>query len=259
MAWVIAVSNLKGGSAKSSTVITVGAELAQLGRRVLLCDLDPQGHVAEGYGIPSLQLEHDLSEVLGGSLPLEHVVQPLRPNLFLAPSSLRLARLEPSLVNAHGRENKLRRALMPMLPHFDVILVDTPPSIGIFTVNAFRAAQEVLIPMTTEIYALIGVTMLLEELQKFRQGLEHDIGVTGIVPTRFDQRTTDARDVVEQAKRQLGPTYQFFSPIPETVAVRKAATAGKPVTEYDPKSSASEAYRTLAKELLHAEKVQPRR
>ena len=259
MARVIAVSNLKGGSAKSSTVITVGAELAQLGRRVLLCDLDPQGHVAEGYGIPSLRLEHDLSEVLDGSLPLQHVVRQLRANLFLAPSSLRLARLEPSLVNAHGRENKLRRALEPMLPHFDVVLIDTPPSVGLFTVNAFRAAQEVLIPMTAEIYALIGVTMLLDELTKFRQGLEHEIGVVGIVPTRFDQRTTDARDVVEQAKAQLGPTYRFFSPIPEAVAVRKAATAGKPVTEYDPKSPAAAGYRALAKELLDVEKAKPGR
>ena len=104
--------------------------------------------------------------------------------------------------------------------------------------------------MTAEIYALIGVTMLLEELAKFRQGLEHEIGVVGIVPTRFDQRTTDARDVVEQAKAQLGPTYRFFSPIPEAVAVRDASAAGVPVSEYQASSPAAKAYRTLAKELL---------
>ena len=249
MARIIAVSNLKGGSAKTSTVITVGAEMARLGQRVLLVDMDGQGHVAEGFGIRSMSVERDISDVLDGSLSMRDVIVPLRDHLDLAPSNLRLAHLEPHLINQIGRESKLRKALKPVLPDYDVILIDCPPSVGIYTVNAFAAASEVLVPMTAEFFALTGVSMLLDTLAKLRSGLDHEIEVIGIVPTRVT-RTVNARDVIDAARQQLGPSMQFFSPIPEAVAVREATVAGLPVTEYDPSSPAALAYQHVTQEIL---------
>lgn len=249
MARVIAVSNLKGGSAKTTTTATVGTELANLGRRVLLIDMDGQGHLAESFGIPVHSVERDMSDVLAGTVPLQHILRPLRPNLYLAPSNLRLANLEPRLIGEVGRETKLRKTLKPLLSEFDVVLIDCPPSVGIYTVNAFAAASEVLIPMTAEFFALTGVSMLLDSLGKLKAGLEHEVSVTGIIPTRVT-RTVNAREVVDEARRQLGTSYRFLTPIPETVTVREATIAGQPVTEYAPQSPASVAYRSVAKEVL---------
>ena len=251
MARVIAVSNLKGGSAKSTTTIAVGAELAATGHPTLLIDLDGQGHLAEGFGIDALSLDHDISEVLDGSLSLQHVVRPLRPNLYLAPSNLHLAYMEPRIITRMGRETLLRKALEPMLPNFDYVLLDCPPSVGIYTVNAFVAASEVLVPMTADYFSLIGVSMLLKALAEVRLGLGHDAKVLGIVPTRVS-RNRVSQDVVEEAKRKLASTHRIFTPIPEGVAVRESAAAGKPVTEYAPSSKPAEAYRALTKDILNA-------
>jgi chromosome partitioning protein len=251
MARVIAVSNLKGGSAKTTTTATVGAELAVLGLAVLLVDIDGQGHLAEAFAIPAMSIDRDMSDVLAGEVSLQQILRPLRPNLYLAPSNLRLANLEPHLINQIGRESKLRKALKPLLSTFDVVLIDCPPSVGIYTVNAFAAADEVLVPMSAEFFALTGVLMLLDSLSKIRSGLEHDVRVTGIVPTRVT-RTVNAREVVDQAKQQLGSSHRFFTGIPEAVAVREAAVAGKPITEYAPESPAAIAYRHVAKEMLDA-------
>jgi chromosome partitioning protein len=248
MARVIAVSNQKGGTAKSTTTISLGAELASLGHLTLLIDIDPQGHLAEGFGLPALALEHELSEVLGGHLPLKSVTRSLRPNLYLAPTNLKLAYLEPQLITQVRREDKLKVALEPLGNEFDVILIDCPPSLGILTVNAFSAAQEVLVPMAAEFFAVVGVSMLLDSISKMRQQLNPHLKVAGIVPTRVTH-TRHATDVVDQAKAQLS-SYRFFPSIPEAVAVRDAAAAGQPITEFMPESKAAAAYRLLAKELL---------
>lgn len=250
MARVIALSNLKGGSAKSTTTIALGAELAKLGQCTLLVDVDAQGHVSEGYGIPALSLEHDLSEVLAGDVPLTDILIPLRENLTLAPGNLKLAYVEPYLINEVGRERKLADALQPVLSDYDIILIDCPPSVGIYTVNALRAATEVLVPITAEFFALIGVSMLFDSLERIKNGLKHTVGVTGIIPTRVT-RTNNSRQVVDQIHTEIGSRYHIFTEIPEAVAVRSAAVAGKPVTEFDPTSKASEAYRIVAKELLN--------
>ena len=251
MARVIAVSNLKGGSAKTTTTATVGYELAQLGKSVLLIDVDGQGHLAESFGIEAMSIERNVADVFAGTATLHEVSIDLNRHLTLIPSNLRLANLEPRLISETGRENKLKRALRPFLDAgvIDFVLIDCPPSVGIYTVNAFAAASEVLVPMTAEFFALTGVSMLLGQLAGLRQGLEHDIRVTGIVPTRVT-RTVNARDVVDQARGQLGAKHRFFTPVPESVAVREATVAGKPVTEYAPDNPASIAYRLIAKELL---------
>jgi chromosome partitioning protein len=180
---------------------------------------------------------------------LQAIVQEVRPNLSLAPANLRLSYLEPQLITRIGRENVLKKALDPALSSYDVVLIDCPPSLGIFTVNAFAASDEVLIPMAAEFFALVGVSLLLDSLSLVRSGLNHDVGVLGIVPTRVT-RTAHAREVIDQAKSQLGEHYRFFDPIPEAVAVRDASAAGVPVAEYQPTNPAAKAYHELAKEIL---------
>lgn len=250
MARVIAISNLKGGSAKTTTTAALGWELARLGKKVVLIDVDGQGHLAESFGIQAMALENTVANLFNGTASLKEVIisVPENNSLSLLPSNLSLAEHEPSLINSVGRENKLRKIIAPLRKPgaFDYILIDCPPSVGIYTVNAFAAADEVLIPMTAEFFALTGVSMLLRQLDHLRSGLDHDIKVAGIVPARVT-RTNNSREVIAQAKAHI--PFRFFTSIPESVAVREAALAGKVVTEYAPGNPASLAYHQLALEV----------
>ncbi len=236
MARVIAVANQKGGSAKTTTTINLGAELARLGHATLLVDLDSQGHLAEGFGIPALGIEHDLSAVLDNKRSLEQILRPLRENLDLAPSNIRLSHLEPYLITRARR--------------YAFVLIDCPPSLGILTVNGFSAAGEILIPMAAEFYALIGVSLLLDTIRDMQADLNPDLVILGIIPTRMN-RTRHAREVVDRAQEELSERLRFFTPpVPESVHVKDASAAGVPVAEYQPTSPATEAYRLLAQEIV---------
>lgn len=252
MTRVIAVSNLKGGSAKTTTTAALGWELARLGKVVVLVDVDGQGHLAESFGIEAMALKKTIADLFLGTTSLRDVLIQIQdnPNLALIPSNLTLATLEPQLVYMVGRENKLKRIVQPLREggQVDFVLIDCPPSVGIYTVNAFAAADEVLIPMTAEFFALTGVSMLLQQLDQVRLGLEHKITVTGVVPTRVTH-TNNARDVIEQAKIKI--PVPFFSSIPESVAVREATIAGQVVTEYAPSNPAALAYHQVALEVLN--------
>ncbi len=249
MTRIIAVANQKGGSAKTTTTINAGAELARLGHRTLLVDLDSQGHLAEGFGIPALGVDHDLSLVLDNKRPLADIIRPLRENLDLAPSNIRLSHLEPYLITRARREDRLKNALKPLLDRYAFVLIDCPPSLGIMTVNGFSAAGEILIPMAAEFYALIGVSLLLDTIRDMQIDLNPDLKILGIIPTRMN-RTRHAREVVDHAQEELGQRLRFFSPpVPESVHVKDASAAGVPVAEYQPTSPATEAYRLLAQEI----------
>lgn len=249
MTRVIAIANQKGGSAKTTTALNLGSELALLGRSTLLVDLDPQGHLSEGLGLSAGELTRELSEVLDGKCTLEEIVQPVRPQLDLAPTNIRLSYLEPYLITRARREDRLRHALAPVRERYDFILIDCPPSLGILTVNAFSAAQELLVPMTAEFFALLGVSLLLETVDAMRADLNPDLALVGILPTRVN-RTVHARDVIERLHDELGSTVRVFDPgVPETVAVRNAAAAGQPLSDFQPKSPARAAYRQLAEEI----------
>jgi chromosome partitioning protein len=231
MARVITISNLKGGSTKTSTAVIVGAELAALGK-TLLVDMDGQGQLAETFVIPAHSVERDMSDVLSGTVLLQHFLRPLRPNRFLAPSNLRLAFLEPRLIGEVRHETKLRKALRPLLSEFDLVLIDCPPSVGIYTVSAFAAADEVLVELTAEFFALTGVWLLLDSLSRLKARLEHAVALTVIIPTRVT-RTVNVREV-EEAARQLSNTLRFLTAILEAVAAREATVAGQPVTKHAP-------------------------
>ncbi len=244
---IIAISSQKGGVGKTTTCINLGAALASCGRRVLLIDLDPQGHMAEGFGIAALSIKHEMSDVLSGAMGIKTIIQEMRPDLFLAPSNVHLAHMEALLITQMRREDRLKNALVDVEDSYDYILIDCPPSLGVLTVNALSAANKVLIPMLTEFYALVGVSLILDTIKRMQRELNPRLEILGIVPTRLDN-TRHSKDVVEMVRNEL-PDVRLFTSIPEAVAVRNATAAAQTIEEYDPSSPAAAAYRMLAQEL----------
>ena len=246
---VIAVANQKGGSAKSTTTINVGAALADLGCRVLLLDMDPQGHLAEGFGIAAEELPHEISEVLERKIPLKDIIQPVRPNLDLAPANIKLSYVEGYLFNVKRREDRLKMALAPVAPTYDYVLIDCPPSLGILTINAFSATDTILIPMAAEFYAMLGVRLLLQSVSEVQDEINPDVTLLGLIPTRVT-RTSHARTVLDHIREELSGKVRIFDPpIPETVKLKDSAGTGKTIFELDPTHPAADAYRALAKEI----------
>jgi len=247
----LAVSNQKGGSAKTTTTINVGAALASLGKRVLLIDADAQGHLAEGFALPSGSLEKELSVVLDGKLGLSDIIVNLRPNLDLAPSNIRLSYLEAALFTRHRREDKLKNALAEAKGAYDLVLIDCPPSLGLLTVNALSAADSVLIPMVCDFYAMLGVSLLLDVIEDIRAELNPSLAISGILPTRMN-RTIHAREVLERTKAELAGRVAIFEPaVYESVRFKEASAAGQTIFEYAPYIQGAEAYLNLAKELVN--------
>lgn len=247
--FTVAISNQKGGSAKTTTTINLGAAIAELGKRVLLVDADPQGHVAEGFGIAAGALEKELSLVLDGKLSLPEIIVNVRPNLDLAPSNLRLSYIEASLFTRHRREDKLKNALAAAGNDYDTIVIDCPPSLSLLTVNALSAAESVLIPMVCEFYAMLGVSLLLEVIEDMRAELNPSLRILGILPTRLN-RTIHAREVLERTKTELTGRVKVFEPaVNESVRFKEATAAGKTIFEHAPGIQGAEAYRKLAKEI----------
>ncbi len=251
MAHVIAVANQKGGVAKTTTVVHVGVALAELGKKVLLIDLDPQGHLAEGFGLVSDQLEVEISDVLDGSKRITDIIIPgIRPNLDLAPSNIRLSDMELTLVNLRFREYKLKHALEPVLARYDYLLLDCPPSLGLLTVNALIAANQVLIPMASEFYSMLGVSLLIKTIDTIRREANPELEVLGIIHTHH-KRTLHAREVVSRTKAELGGQLRVFEhTINDSTRFAEAAGQGKTVFETAPEIEGAQAYRQIAKEIL---------
>jgi len=247
----LAISNQKGGSAKTTTTINIGAALAEHNKRVLLVDTDPQGHLAEGFGIAAGSLENEISFVLDGKIALEEILINLRPNLDLAPSNIRLSYLEALLFTRHRREDKLKNALESVKDRYDIIIIDCPPSLGLLTVNALSAADYVLVPMVCEFYAMLGVGLLLDVIDEMKIELNPALEILGIIPTRLN-RTIHAREVVERTKNELRDRVRVFEPaINESVRFKESSAAGKTIFEYAPDIDGAKAYRILAKEIIN--------
>lgn len=248
---IVAISNQKGGSAKSTTTLNLGAALAAAGKRVLLVDMDPQGHLAEGFGIPAGELPIDISQVLDKKVALTQILRTVRPNLDLAPSNIHLSYIEMSLILAHRREDRLKNALASVASTYDFTLIDCPPSLGILTVNALSAADSVLIPMAADFYSMLGVGLLLQTIEEMRAEINPTLAVCGLLPTRV-ARTVNAREVLENIEEELGSRVRIFpSGIPETVKFREAAGLGQTIFEHAPDSAGARAYCALAQEILH--------
>jgi len=249
-AMIIAIASQKGGSTKTTTTINLGAALAEYGKSVLLVDMDPQGHLAEGFGIEADSLDRDMSLVLSDKVSLLETIQNVRPKLDLAPTNIRLSQQEITLFFSFRREDRLRSVLRPMKGHYDIILIDCPPSLGLLTVNALSSAHQVLIPMPCEFYAMLGVRILLDTVDNIRAKSDQGLGVLGILFTRYTG-TKYAQEVVERVKAELAGNIRIFEPmVNEEESFKEASGAGKTILEYAPDTEGAEAYRCLAKEVI---------
>ena len=249
---MIAIANQKGGVGKSTTAVSLGAALADLGYRVLVIDLDPQGNASTGMGIKHDARDVTIYDVLSNdaaSIEDAVVPSPIR-GLFAVPSTIDLAGAEIELVSKFSRELRLRRALEPLRASatYDFVFLDCPPSLGLLTVNALAAAEELIVPIQCEYYALEGLGQLLHNVRLVEQNINPSLRLTGIIMTMFDSRTKLSEQVVGEVRRYFGErVYDVI--IPRTVRLSEAPGFGQPITVYDPKSRGAESYRALAKEV----------
>jgi chromosome partitioning protein len=247
---IVTIATNKGGTGKTTTCAHVGHALAMSGKRVLLVDVDPQGNLGEVLGVPSQELDQEISAVLESKVSLREIINEVRPNLFLAPANLRLSYLEPWLITSMRREDRLKQALASIDGEYDITLIDSPPSLGILTINALAAADHVLIPMATEYLSLLGVALLLQTIENMRMQLNPRLQVLGVVATRVT-RTSNAREVLETVRGQLPAGVRLLdAAIPERTAAKEAAGLGKTVMEHAPDSPVATAYAELAEEVL---------
>ncbi len=245
---IVAIANQKGGVGKSTTTINLGAGLAFQGERVLLVDLDPQGNTTSGLGIDRAAIEYSTYDLLVEDVAIEDVIEPSSVrDLFVVPATIELAGAEIELVSMFSREARLGNALKPIAGDYDFVLVDCPPSLGLLTVNGLAAADEVLIPIQCEYYALEGVSQLMKNIQLVQRNLNPQLNIEGVLLTMFDGRTTLASDVVAQVREHFGET-TYRTVIPRTVRLSEAPSYGEPIEAYDPMSRGAIAYRELARE-----------
>jgi chromosome partitioning protein len=246
---VLAIANQKGGVGKTTTAINLGAALAELSYRVLVVDLDPQGNATTGLGVNARNLDSSIYDVILHDVPIEDCIEPTNlRNLFLVPATIDLAGAEIELVPAFSRELRLKRAIGSVLSDFDFLLIDCPPSLGLLTVNALAAAQEVAVPIQCEYYALEGLGQLLNNIERVRANLNPDLSVTTIIMTMYDARTRLAEQVVDEVRRHFGDRV-CRSVVPRTVRLSEAPSFGQPIVVFDPTSRGATAYRELAKEV----------
>ena len=247
---VIAIINQKGGVGKSTTAINLSAALGELGRQVLLVDLDPQGNTTSGLGIEKGRLDACVYDVVISGKPLVDIIIPdVYEGVDLVPATINLAGAEVELVSQMARENRLKEALGPMRGKYDYIFIDCPPSLGLLTINALVAADKLLIPIQCEFYALEGVTKLLESMKRVKTYLNPSLDIYGVLLTMFDKRTTLSKQVAAEV-REYFKRLVFETEVPRSVKVSEAPSYGMPITEYDPTGKGAEAYRALAKEVI---------
>jgi chromosome partitioning protein len=248
---IIAIANQKGGVGKSTTAVSLGAALAELGHRVLVVDLDPQGNASTGLGIRHEERDVTVYDVLATEAPIEDAIVPTPiDNLFAIPSTIDLAGAEIELVSQFSRELRLRKAIAPLRDgdSFDFVFLDCPPSLGLLTVNALAAAEELIVPIQCEYYALEGLGQLLRNVRLVQQNVNTGLRLTGIVMTMFDPRTKLSEQVVAEVRRYFGERV-YRTIIPRTVRLSEAPGFGQPITVYDPSSKGAQSYRDLAQEV----------
>jgi chromosome partitioning protein len=248
---IAAVCNQKGGVGKTTTTINLGAALAEQGRRVLLVDFDPQGALSVGLGIQPHELDATVYNLLmeRGITAHDVVMKTRVEGMDLLPSNIDLSGAEVQLVHEVGREFVLGRVLQPVMPDYDVILIDCQPSLGLLTVNALACADGVLVPLECEYFALRGVALLMETIDKVSSRLSPKLAIDGLLATMYDSRTLHTREVLSGVVEGFGDRV-FHTVISRTVRFPDATVAGEPITLFDPACNGASSYRELAKEVL---------
>jgi chromosome partitioning protein len=253
---VVAVCNQKGGVGKTTTTINLGAALAEFGRRVLLVDFDPQGALSVGLGIQPHELEATVYNLLmeRGVSIADVVIKTSVADMHLLPSNIDLSGAEVQLVHEVGREFVLSGVLEPLMPEYDIVLIDCQPSLGLLTVNALACADGVLVPLECEYFAMRGVALLTETIDKVSRRINPKLATEGLLATMYDSRTLHSREVLSRVVDRFGDEV-FHTVISRTVRFPDATVAGEPITSFDPASTGATAYRELAKEVLERWRV----
>jgi chromosome partitioning protein len=247
---IIAVTNQKGGVGKTTTAVNLSAGLAQLGEKVLLLDIDPQGNATSGIGLHKREIKSCIYDTLINGMPLEKVTLPSRwENLFVVPATIQLAGAEIELVPTVSREVKLKQALETIKNNYSFILIDCPPSLGLLTLNALTAAGGVLIPIQCEYYALEGLGQLMNTITLVRKHLNANLIIEGVLLTMYDSRTNLSEQVAGEV-RDYFKEYVYRTVIPRNVRLSEAPSHGEHILEYDPRGRGAELYLELAREVI---------
>jgi chromosome partitioning protein len=245
-----AVVNQKGGVGKTTTTVNLAAYLATFGKKILLVDIDPQSNASVGLGVDRSKIERCLYDVIVDGLPADEVIlKSAIGNLDVLPSTPKLAGAEVELVAIEGREHRLKHALAAIKKEYEIIIIDCPPSLSLLTVNALTAANEVIIPIQSEYYALEGISQLTHTLELIRENLNPELKIRGIVLTMYDPRTLLSAQVAEETRKYFGSKV-FQTVIPRNIRLAEAPSFGQPIIFYDPGSKGAEAYENLCREVL---------
>lgn len=251
IARVIALTNQKGGVGKSTTAINMSACLAEMGENIVLIDVDPQANTTSGLGVNKYKVDKSIYDAIIGKANIKELVLNTRvEGLSLIPSNIHLAGAEIELVNMMMREHRLRKVIEPIRNNYDFIIIDCPPALGILTINALVAADEVIVPIQCEYYALEGLGQLIKTIELVKNNLNKNLEISGFVMTMYDSRTKLASQVVEEVKRYFGEKV-YKTIIPRNVRVSEAPSYGLPVIFYDPNCKGSLAYKNFTKEVIN--------
>ncbi|MDQ0163720.1 ParA family protein [Aeribacillus alveayuensis] len=250
MGKIISIANQKGGVGKTTTSVNLGACLAHLGKRVLLIDIDPQGNATSGVGIEKADVDQCVYDIIVDDVDAKKVIKATQiERLDVIPATIQLAGAEIELVPTISREVRLKRAIEPIKPYYDYILIDCPPSLGLLTINALTASDSVIIPVQCEYYALEGLSQLLNTIRLVQKHLNSDLMIEGVLLTMLDARTNLGIQVIDEVKKYFqDKVYQTI--IPRNIRLSEAPSHGQPIILYDPRSRGAEVYLELAKEVV---------
>lgn len=250
MGKIITVCNQKGGTGKTTSAINLAAYFALVGKKVLLVDLDPQANATSGAGVNKHEIKQGTYHILLEEIDVKEIIKPTAiPNLWVAPSSIDLTGAEVELVSALGREYRLKKALAKPKEEFDFIIIDSPPSLGLLTINGMCAADSVLIPVQCEYYALEGVTQLVNTIRLVKENLNPDLQIEGVLLTMADFRTNITKEVISEVRTYFKEKV-YNTVIPRSVRLTEAPSFGKPIPLYDKDSLGAQKYEALTKEIL---------